>query len=116
MPSDRSVSVLNASTLLRQSSPKPPGGWKSRPTVSPNATAISPGALSHMMPRSVPSTCQRLSVRLIECAPVCLATSRTAPICGIAGAAARGAASIGGSAGAGAGGRSWSGPGTGMPK
>ncbi|SLI02693.1 Uncharacterised protein [Mycobacteroides abscessus subsp. abscessus] len=89
----------------------PPGGWNPRPTVSPKATATSPGPLSHMIPRSVPSTCHRLSVRFTELAPVCLATSRTCTTRGAAGAASRGAASVGGVTGAGGGGTS---PGSGL--
>ncbi len=116
IPSVRSRSVEKASTLLRQSPPCPPGGWKPRPTVSPNATAIRPGSDSHMRPRSVPYTCQRLSVRLTDPAPVCFATVATSTTRGAGGAGTCGAGSIGGVSGAGGGGGAAPSPGTGMPR
>ena len=103
MPSDRSVSVLCPSALDRQSSPPTTPNSHPLPNESPNATAISPGLLSHMMPRSVPSTCQRLSVRFSDPGPVTCETTSTCPTAGAAGGIVVGPGSAGVTAGAGGG-------------
>jgi hypothetical protein len=113
-PSDRSRSVLCPSTFERQSVPLAPGGSQSAPKVSPKAIATSPGFDSQVMPRSVPSTCQRLSVRLIDPCPVSCATSLVDPTSGGCGACDCGATSTGGDTGSGAGGTSGFGPGIGI--
>lgn len=79
MPSDRSVSALRMRMLRRHSSPS----TEQSPKVSPKAMStwrpgpVSP--LSHMIPRSVPETENRVPVRFGLRGPVTQATVRVGP-------------------------------------